>query len=83
MSTPNPQPASMTQAWMNLLLALAPLAAGPWAPVGAPLMALVLAIIDRSKAAMLQTGELTPEEVTAFDAWLAERLASPEWQVRP
>lgn len=78
-----PQPASMTQAWMNLLLALAPLAAGSWAAVAGPLMALVLAIIDRSKVAMQQTGELTAEEVVAFDAWLAERLASPEWQVRP
>ena len=78
-----PQPASMTQAWMALLLALAPLATGPWGAVAGPLMAFVLALIERAKLAMLQTGELTPEEVAAFDAWLAERQASPEWQVRP
>ena len=77
-----PQPASMTQAWMNLLLALAPLAAGPWAAVAGPLMALVLTLIQQTKASLAQTGELTPEQVAAFDAWLAERQASPEWQVR-
>jgi hypothetical protein len=82
-STPTPQPVSMTQMWMNLVLALAPLAAGPWAVVAAPLLALVLALIDQAKAAMSQTGELTPEEVATWDAWLAERKASPEWQPRP
>lgn len=78
----NPQPASMTQAWMNLLLALAPLAAGPWGVVAGPLMALVVGLIQQTKTQMVRTGELTPEEVAAFDAWLAERQASPEWQVR-
>jgi hypothetical protein len=68
--------------WMNLLLALAPLAAGSYAVVFAPLLALAMAIIEQIKGALAQTGELTAEEVAAFDAWLAERKASPEWQVR-
>ena len=72
-----------TELWMNLLLALAPLAvSGPQAAVFGPLMALVLAEIQSAKAALAQTAELTPEQVAAFDAWLAERMASPEWQVR-
>ena len=85
MSTnPPAQPApNWTEMWMALLLALVPLAGGPYAVVFAPLMALVMALIDQIKSALAQTGELTPEEVAAFDAWLAERKASPEWQVRP
>ena len=85
MSTNAPaEPApNWTEMWMNLLLALAPLAAGPYAVVFATLLALVMATIDVIKGALAQTGELTPEEVAAFDAWLAERKASPEWQVRP
>ena len=84
MSTnPPAQPApNWTEMWMALLLTLAPLAGGPYAVVFAPLMALVMALIDQIKSALAQTGELTPEEVAAFDAWLAERKASPEWQVR-
>ena len=84
MSTnPPAQPApNWTEMWMALLLALAPLAGGPYAVVFAPLMALVMALIDQIKSALAQTGELTPEEVAAFDAWLAERKASPEWQIR-
>ena len=39
-------PASMTDAWMNLLLALAPLAAGPAGAVAGPLAALVMALIQ-------------------------------------
>jgi hypothetical protein len=69
--------------WQNLILALLPLAGGPWAVVGAPLLALVLAIIDQHKAAMLQTDELTAEEVAAFDTWLLDLKTSPAWQVRP
>ena len=84
MSTnPPAQPApNWTEMWMALLLALAPLAGGPYAVVFAPLMALVMALIDQIKSALAQTGELTPEEVATFDAWLAERKASPEWQIR-
>jgi len=82
-TNPPAQPApNWTEMWMNLLLALAPLAGGPYAVVFGPLMALAMAFIEVIKAALVQTGELTPEEVAAFDAWLAERKASPEWQVR-
>ena len=77
-----PKP-NWTEMWMALLLALAPLATGSWAAIFGPLMALVIAEIEQIKAAMAQTGEFTPDEVAAFDAWLAERRASPEWQVRP
>ena len=76
-----PKP-NWTEMWMNLLLELAPLAAGPYALVFAPLLALVMATIDVIKGALAQTGELTLDEVATFDAWLAERKASPEWQVR-
>jgi hypothetical protein len=69
--------------WMSLLMALAPLAAGPWAAVFGPMLQLVIALIQQIKDAMAQTGELTPEEIAAFDAWLEERKASPEWQIRP
>ena len=82
-SNPPAQPApNWIEMWMALLLSLAPLAGGPWAAIFGPLMALVVAEIEQIKAAMAQTGELTPEEVAAFDTWLAERKVSPEWQVR-
>jgi len=75
-------PASMTDAWMNLLLALAPLAAGPAGAIAGPLAALVMALIQNWKADAAQNGELTPDEVAAFDAKLAALEASPAWQVR-
>jgi outer membrane lipoprotein-sorting protein len=87
MSTPTPQPVtpppvSMTQMWMALILALVPLTAGAWGVIASPLMALVLAEIEQYKATMQQTGELTAEEVAAFDAWLLDLKTSPAWQVR-
>jgi hypothetical protein len=73
----------MTTAWMNLLLALAPLVTGPYGAVAGPLAALVMALVKGWTTAAAQSGELTPEEVAAFDAKLATLEASPEWQVRP
>lgn len=85
MSTNPPvQPApNWVEMWMALILALVPLASGPVGAIFGPLMALVLAEIEQIKSAMAQTGELTPDDVAAFDAWVADRKASPEWQVRP
>ena len=75
----------MKQMWFNLALALLPLVAvtGPQAAFAAAMLQLVEAEIAQWKAAALQTGEMTPEQVAAFDAEWAAMKASPEWQVRP
>ena len=83
-ATPTPLRVDMTQVWLNLGLALLPLTiSGPQAAFGAAMLQLVEAEIAQYKAAVLQTGEWTPEQVAAFDAEWAAMKASPEWQVRP